>query len=63
VVLIAWIKFRTGRSEAFRAVVMAALVALIFSLLVGCGSTGKVQQRLSDKMLLGDYQGALVVVE
>jgi len=61
--LIGWIKSRTERSEAFRAVVMAALVAVIFSLLVGCGSTGKVQQRLSEKMLLGDYPGALVVIE
>jgi len=63
VMLIGWIRFRTERSKAFRAVVMAALVAVIFSLLVGCGSTGKVQQRLSEKMLLGDYPGALVVVE
>ena len=60
--IIGWVKSRTDRLErprAIAAVVMAVLVAFV----VGCESTGKVQQQLGEKMLLGDYPGALAVVE
>ena len=61
--LIGWVKNRTDRLEAFRTVAVAFLAAFIVASMAGCGSTEKVQQRLSEKMLLGDYPGALVVVE
>lgn len=57
--VVGWIKFRTGLPKGFRVALMAVAIAFM----VGCGSTGKVQQRLAEKMRLGDYSGALRVVE
>lgn len=57
--VIGWIKFRTGLTEGSR----IATIVVGIALSVGCASTGKVQQRLAEKMLRGDYAGALLVVE
>jgi hypothetical protein len=53
------VRFRTGLSKGCRAVAMAVSIALM----VGCASTGKVQEELAQQMMLGDYPGALLVVE
>ena len=53
------IRFRIRLSESSRVAAMAVLVVLI----VGCRSTGKVQQELAEQMVLGDYTSALIVVE
>ena len=60
--IIGWVKSRTDRLERPRAIA-AVVMAVLFAFVVGCGSTGKVQQQLGEKMLLGDYPGALAVVE
>jgi hypothetical protein len=53
------IEIRTGRSKGSRVVAMAVVAALM----VGCASTGKVQEELAEQMMLGNYPGALLVVE
>ena len=43
---------------------MAAwLLVLLTPLVVGCGSTSRVQERLASKMMARDYPGALAIVE
>jgi len=57
--LTGWIEIRTGLSKGSRVAAMAVLAALM----VGCASTGKVQEELAEQMMLGNYPGALLVVE
>jgi hypothetical protein len=57
--LTGWIDVRTGLSKGPRVVAMAVLAALV----VGCASTGKVQVELAEQMMLGNYPGALLIVE
>ena len=57
--LTGWIEVRTRLSQGFGVVAMALLAALT----VGCASTIKVQDELAEQMMLGDYSGALLVVE
>ena len=53
------VKFRTGLSKGCRVAAMAVLIALM----VGCASTGEVQEELAQQMMLGDYPSALLLVE
>jgi hypothetical protein len=55
-------KRRPGRAEISVARFVCVWVAIV-SLTLGCSSPGKVQQRLAARMRLGDFPGAILLVE
>ena len=40
-----------------------ALLAVVFLVMAGCGTTGRVQQQLAQQMMLGNYPAALQLIE
>jgi hypothetical protein len=53
----------SGRLRSYSRALSPVLFCLTVLLLAGCGSTGRVQQKIAEQMVLGNYPAAIEIVE